>query len=404
MLDIWPALPIVVRHHYFRKHKLDNLIAAIEHNDRVCEIDFHSFFDLWQLQRIMSVMQVPFPALKNLKLSWGDHEPYGDEPVLPPVFPVLPDLFLGRSAPRLQHLKLDGFSFPGLPDLLLSATGLVSLEILRIPHSWYISSHAMAIHLSALTRLESLTLGFEFCRSRPDPESPHSPPPTRTLIPALTRLKFEGAKKYAEDFVTQVDTPRLDNLNVTFFNETVSDISHLSQFISRHVKFQTPNEARVSFTDDHITVTLSFPMPGHERLAFGILWDESAGHLSSLVQLCSSFFPGFAMVERLYICHYGYTSWRRHWEYRIEYSHWLQLLHLFTGAKDLYISKELTTSILSVLESLVGERTPEVLPALQNIFCDKNMTPSNPTAIEDLIDAREASGYPIFVSRWSGLY
>ena len=317
-LDIWPALPIVVYQHHFREQKLDNLIAAIKHNDRVCKIDFYSFFHKWTLEEIVSAMEVPFPALTNLKLTWDKMDG---------AAPVLPDLFLGGYAPRLQHLELDGFSFPALPNLLLSATGLVSLELRRIPHSWHISPDAMVTHLSTLTRLTSLILEFEFHRSRPDRESRHSLAPTRTLIPALTGLKFKGVNEYAEDLVTRIDTPRLDNLDMTFVNETVFDISHFSQFISRCIpKFQAPDEARIAFSNEHITVTLSFPTPGYEKLVLRILSDESAGQLSSLTQLCRSFLPAFAMVERLYIYEHGYY-WQQRWKHVIQHSHWLQLLH-----------------------------------------------------------------------------
>jgi hypothetical protein len=108
-LDIWPALPIVVYQHDFFEEGLDNLIAAIKHNDRVCKIDFRSPFDIGQLEQVVSLMGVPFPALSNLKLTLDEMDR---------TVPVLPDLFLGGSAPRLQHLELDGFSFPGLPNLL----------------------------------------------------------------------------------------------------------------------------------------------------------------------------------------------------------------------------------------------------------------------------------------------
>jgi hypothetical protein len=392
-LDIWPALPIVVYQHNFLDEELDNLIAAIKHNDRVCKIDFRSPFDIGQLEQIVSLMEVPFPALTNLKFTLDGMDR---------TVPVLPDLFLGRSAPGLQHLELDGFSFPGLPNILLSASGLVSLELRRIPHSWFISPDAMVTHLSALTHLKSLTLEFEFHQSRPDRESRHPPPPTRTLIPALTRLKFEGVNEYAEDLVTRIDTPRLDNLDITFFKERVFYISHLSQFIGRRIpKFQAPDEARVAFSDDHITVTLSFSTPGCERLVLGILCDESAGQLSSLTQLCRSFLPAFAKVERLYICQYGHR-WPQRWKHGIQHSHWLQLLHFFTDAKDLYVSKEITIYIVRVLKKLVGERTTEVLPALQNLFFHKYEVLSGPAAIEDFIAARELSGHPIAISRWLG--
>ena len=39
MLDVWPELPISIRWSaHFDDAGLDNVIAALEHNDRVCEI------------------------------------------------------------------------------------------------------------------------------------------------------------------------------------------------------------------------------------------------------------------------------------------------------------------------------------------------------------------------------
>ena len=398
-LDTWPALPVVVYQHHFLKQKLDNLLAAVKHNDRVCEIDLRSPFEIGQLEKIVSVMEVPFPALTNLKLALDKEDQ---------TVPVLPDLFLGRSAPRLQYIELDGFSFPGLPDLLLSASSLVSLELRRIHHSWYISPDAMVTPLSALTRLKSLILEFQvdFRRPHSDRESRHlPPPPTRTLIPSLTRLKFEGVNEYAEQLLSRFDTPRLDELDMIFFKEsyyTVFNVSHLSQFISRRTpKFQAPDEALVAFSDDLIKVTLSFPAPGH-KIVLGVLSEESpGGQLRSLTELCRSFLPAFAMVERLYIRQCGYR-WPRRWKYGIKHTYWLQLLHLFTNAKDLYISRDITMFIAPTLNELIGERTTEVLPALQNLYFHKYGELTGLAAIEDFTAARELSGHPITVSRWFG--
>ncbi len=51
--------------------------------------------------------------------------------------PVLPDSFLGGSAPHLRRLWLAGipYPFPGLRRLPLSAPNLVFLSLRRIPHS-----------------------------------------------------------------------------------------------------------------------------------------------------------------------------------------------------------------------------------------------------------------------------
>ena len=180
-LDIWPALPIVVYQHGFLKRRLNNLIAAIKHNDRVCKIDLHSFFDVWQLERIVSEMQVPFPALKDLELVMDK----GSETVM-----VIPDSFLGGSSPRLRRLHLGGVLFPGLPKLLLSATDLVSLQLRHLPHSFDISPDAMVTYLSTLGRLKLFTLEFKSSQSRQGRKSRRLTPPTRTLLPALTSLRF----------------------------------------------------------------------------------------------------------------------------------------------------------------------------------------------------------------------
>ena len=386
-LDIWPSLPMLVHnhHHCFPTQMLDNLVAAIEHNDRVCGIDLTAFHVLRQLEKIVSVMQVPFPELTDLKLALvkGDNR----------TPPVLPNMFLGRSAPHLRHLKLDGFSFPGLHNLLLSATGLVSLELQRIPHSWYISPDAMVTLLSALTCLQSLTL--EFCQPRPDRESQHSPPPTRALMPALTRLKLEGVNEYEEDLMARIDAPQLDNLDITLFDRTVFDISHLVFFISRMPKFHAPDEAHVDVYDGHILVTLLFPSPGCERLVLGILHYESTEQILSLIQLCRPFLPDFAIVERLYICQSEDYRWGS-WHHGIRRSHCLELLRYFTNVKDLYISGEITTFVIPALEKLIGERTTEVLPDLQNLFFYLYKA-----VVEDFIAARELSGHPITASCWS---
>ena len=158
VLDIWPDLPIAVITDFdFRGPTSDDkLIMAIRHYDRVYEISLRSFFRKRHLESFVSVMQVPFPALTDLAFTFKFHHE------LDRTLPVLPDSFLGRSAPRLRHLELEGLSFPGLPNLLLSTSGLASLKLRCIPHSWYISPEAMVALLNALTRLELLTLQFEF--------------------------------------------------------------------------------------------------------------------------------------------------------------------------------------------------------------------------------------------------
>ncbi len=394
-LDIWPALPISVEEYDSRTLSIYNIIAAIKHNDRVCKIDLCSSFDIWQLEEIVSVMQVPFPALTDLTL------------VVKEVFEtmvIIPDSFMSGSAPRLQHLRLEGISFPGLPRLLLSATDLVHLELQRIPHSWYIPPDAIVTHLSSLSRLESFILEFASPQSRPDTESRQSPPPSRTLLPTLTKLAFKGVNEYAEDLLILIDTPLLGNLHVTFFNEAIFDVTHLCLFMNR-MPFQEADEAHVTFSPEDVKITFSSRLrtTGFGWFTLEILCDESVGQRSSLIQLCRSFSPSLAMVKRLYIRKHGDWELPR-WPDEIQHSHWLQLLHFFTGAEYLYVSQKLSPCISPILQELVGERTMEVLPALQNLFFHEFEFLWGPTDIGDFIAARELSGHSITVSSWSGWY
>ena len=162
MPNIWPALPIII-HAYFGTslvRGVSNLITALEHHDRVCKITIRGVPN--SLLKQFGEMEKPFPELTDLDL-WSRHE---SAPA-----PVLPDSFLGRFAPQLRWLFLDGIPFPALPKLLLSTHDLVSLQLLNIPPSGYISPESMVTCVAALIRLDLLGLGFRFPRSRVDRES-----------------------------------------------------------------------------------------------------------------------------------------------------------------------------------------------------------------------------------------
>ena len=161
---------------------MDDIIAVLERSDRVVEIEL-SKVNGSNLEIVLAAMQVPFPELTDLQLTSEDGN-LG-------LVSVLPDSFLGGSARRLQSLILEGIPFPGLPKLLLSATHLVDLHLLNIPHSGYISPKAIVAVLSTLTSLKSLSLGFESPLFRPDWANRRLPPPTRSVLPVLSFFLFQ---------------------------------------------------------------------------------------------------------------------------------------------------------------------------------------------------------------------
>ena len=287
-LDVWPLLPIVINADCLgRTPETDNIIAALKHNDRICE------FSLLYIssEKVLAAMQQPFPALTDLDLV----PRLGDE-----IAPIDADSFLGGSAPpHLRKLKLSYIPFPGLPKLLLSAIHLVHLHLWSIPHSGYFSPEALVTGLSVLTGLEILEIGFESPRSRPDRR--HPPRLTRALLPVLTKLQFKGVSEYLEELVARIDVPLLDELKITFFHQLLFDTPHLARFIGRTPKFKAYNEVHVVFHDWVVsTVSVS---TFDERLCLTISCIPSDWQLSSLAQVCSSSFPQtlISMVDHLFI-------------------------------------------------------------------------------------------------------
>lgn len=238
MLDVWPVLPIVISDK--GKPVLppadseaqwgadSNIIAALEHHDRVREIDLRCVSSPL-LERFATMVWEPYTELTSLELRSNDDSESA---------PVLPDSFVGGSVPRLRKLSLDSIAFPGLSTLLFSTSHLVRLHLHRIPNSGYISPDAMVACLSTTNSLESLTLEFHSPRSRPGASQRPPPPLTRALLPSLTRFRFYGASEYLEDLLARVDAPQLNFFCLTFFNQLSFDLSQLPRFVSRTKKIK----------------------------------------------------------------------------------------------------------------------------------------------------------------------
>jgi hypothetical protein len=407
MLDVWPPLPIVINVSFRSRNPLpdtDNIISALKHNlnslnDRICQLELILVSSERVLETIQH-LQKPFPALTLLDLT----------PLLLPgheMAPIDADSFLGGSAPpHLQTLKLSEIPFLGLPKLVMSATHLVHLNLSRIPHSGYISPETMVTCVSALTRLETLHIGFKSPQSRPDRRRP--PLPTRTLLPVLTELWFQGVTEYLEDFVARINAPLLDKLNITFFHQLLFDTPQLVLFISHAPKFKTHDklEARVVLPFNERPFANASVTTYDGRLRLEISCREFDQQLSSLAQVCRSSFPQalISTVEQLYIeegpllLHYSGIYDRRD---NIQSTQWLEFFHPFTAVKHLYITWKSSLRIATALQELDAETVTEVLPTLQTLFLEAYPSKAVQEAVEKFVAARQLSGQPIAVSRWS---
>ena len=205
--------------------------------------------------------------------------------------------------------------------------------------------------------------------------------------------------------MARIDAPLLHLFLITFFHQLIFDTPQLTQFISRCApKFKILDKAYLDFLDYFGTpnVALHSQEPLFEWLIFGVSSNQSDWQLSFMTQMCSSSFPPglIPTVENLYI-EESNGGWNPLWQDDIEGSQWLELLHPFTGVKALYISEKYTPRIAPALQELVGERTTEVLPALQTL-CLRDLFPSRPVqdAIDQFVAARKLAGHLVTVSRW----
>ena len=387
-LDVWPALPLIVKGNMDVLSRTDNIIAALGQINRVRQVEL--FFELedWHLDIILAPMHVSFPELTDLYLwSLGETR-------------VIPDSFLGGSAPRLRSFNLVSIPFPGLPKLLLSATQLVQLHLYNIPHSGYISPKAMVALLSVSSSLESLHLEFQSPQSRPGSEGRSLAQPERSILPALHEFGFEGFTEYLEELVTHIDTPRLDKMDITFSNETNFDCPRLAQFINCTPILRALDEAHLEFKYQFASVTLRYRTPksvlNELRIKTSMMdpiWQPSV--VAAVVQLCKSSLPPLSIVEDLNI-----NSQKFFLEiHTIESALWLELLLPFTAVKNFYLSGEYAPDIAAALQELAGDKIKEVLPRLQNIFVE-GLEPSGPLQenIKQFVAARQLLNHHITVS------
>jgi len=89
-LDVWPALPLLIQGNLFSTDT-DDVVAALGQSNRVYQVFLHLYG--WQLEEVLAPMQVSFPELTRLQLYSHDE-----------TLSIIPDSFLGGSAPRLRYL------------------------------------------------------------------------------------------------------------------------------------------------------------------------------------------------------------------------------------------------------------------------------------------------------------
>ncbi|KAH9038005.1 hypothetical protein EDB83DRAFT_2524583 [Lactarius deliciosus] len=339
-LGCWPpTFPIAIDYGYRKEKNLtsedeDNVFAALEQRERVRHLAL-SVTDRALLEEMVTLMQEPFPELRVLAISSQSQ-----------YMRVLPDDFLGGSAPRLQEIWLSGIPFPALPTLLASASNLVGLLLDDIPRTSHsISPAAFAACLAVLPRLKLLSIEFRSPPSRTD--RTHLPPETRAVLPSLTSFVFTGESAYLEVILARVDAPQVDSVNITYTDrlEFNFQATEFSKFIERSaIKPSQFGHGEICFEDDDISFcffrktdpdlpTISIQIPLNEPIPEIVVnmiqvLNQTSAILSDVVRLkvtmkCSSPFWQDDMGDHI---------------------RWLKLFRPFTSVKKLHIYEELAES------------------------------------------------------------
>jgi hypothetical protein len=398
LLDTWPAIPIVMDYYYYclgsvvRPNDEDNVIAVLEHPDRVCRIGIH--LTRLQLGKISAVMQEPFPVLTHLSISTRDGNA-----------PVVPGGFLGGSAPCLQEIELCGVPFPALPTLLLSASNLVVLQLENIPLAGYISPEVMVAHLAVLPRLKILQIELQSVISRPDQIL--LPPETRTFLPALRRLSLKGVCGYLEDFVARIDAPQLDTISIEYSDQAADfGVHQLSGFInhSEYLRDILSSHCEIIVNHDSDEPGIYFYIAGATSdeaddgkrsdpdtgITVGISCEGVYRRILHLTHVLSWISPVSDMVH-LSINSSTFIALEH------LYEPWLQLLRLFSSVQTLFVSEKIAGLISTTLENM-AEVTPvaevcEVLPALELLFLETRP----PSSVDRFIAVRWDSDHPVTI-------
>ena len=389
LLDIWPSLPISISCYSSGKDRTHGIVAALQQRSRISRIDLSC--TTWEeMKQFVAAMDEPFPVLTHLYAS--------RHATSQGTTAVLPDSFLGGSAPRLESLDLRYTAFPALTNLVLSASHFSNLHLLSIPSAGYIPPETMVTFLLPLCNLKVLEIEFISPESPPLQITP--PPSTLALLPSLTSFRFVGDGEYLADFIARIDTPMLDTLHITtHFSDPIPNIPQFHEFIDRADRIKTFTQAEVHLDTEELEVI--FKVPSNRGL--GISCWTSDPPLVAMMRLFEKLLSIPSQVERLELHEFEIEQ---EWQDGTENSDWLRLLHPFVSVKSLYVDAGLAPFIVSALEELTEERVTEVLPSLENLVIEDLESDASDDSefveetIRSFISMRQLSGHPVILRRW----
>ena len=357
VLGAWPSLPLVVGFNANRESESlpENVVIALRHTDRVCEIDLSVTAPI--SLSIADMMQVPFPALERIRIESKDA-----------AEPVVISEFLGGSAPRLKEIHVGGIGIPflALRRLLLSTDNLVQLRLENIPKSCYFSPDDLVTILSSLGHLKDLSIWFSLLASRSATDMKPPPPLDRSTSISLISLSFYGASEYLEAFVARTHMPALTTLTIKFFNQLIFEVPQLYGFISRVEELKFFNEVYIKPAAESIDISFYRKKHGYSHRAcyLSISCRQLDWQLSFTTQIFDQLSPLLSGAELLIIYKPHSISTGRE---DVDSIQWLELFQPLPHLSWVCINIE--ELVPDVVHALVNEgMVAGVLPSLTSFY------------------------------------
>ena len=374
---------------------VDEIVAALQQPGRLREIQLtvtipllEKLAEIMQRSKLAVKTQEQFPDLEHLELTTQTKDGL-----------ILHDQFLGGAAPRLHTLRTTKIALPGLPQLLSSATNLVSLQLEAIPSTGYIPPEDLITTLSEMTRLQMFYLHFLPPISRSDSKEPLQPPLRRVILRSLKYFQFHGDCEYLDRLSNGIDAPTINYIYLTFFNDLDYPILKLVEFISRTEMSSFLVEATVHYSGTDVSITFS-QSDSPRRLVFRIPCTRFDWQMASITNICAQLQPSttFSAVRQLDIYASppfpdGYDNMDPTLSRLL-----LGLFRIFGGVESLRVTKEIGPH---VAHALVGSSLSTVLLVMQDFYLEEHDEfASVQTAIAPFIAARRRSDRPVSLHPW----
>ena len=392
MLAHSPPLPLIINcideDRDITAEDEEGIMVALQHRDRVCRIRL--WVPIPVFQKLITAIDDEFPKLEYLYIRPARNDEIGL---------ILPQTF---QAPHLRHLVLFNFAFPIESPLLMTAVGLVTLSLQRIPRSAYFHPNDLLQQLSLMPQLEVLGIDFRSPVPNHDVEMQllGTPIITHVTHPNLRWFGFYGVSTYLEALLARMTTPFLEKFQIEFPNQPTFSVPHLPEFLStaKNLKFSSAANVRMGFSTWGVWLSV-YPHAGAKMysLDMTLKCGHLDGQVASATQLFKPLGAVFSPLENLTLDYWRH-SMSSEWNNEAGPTQWRELFRSFSNVKTLRVDEGLVTQLSDSLRWDDGESAMDLLPELKMLSY-----PAGASAADDaftaFIDARQKAGHPVTLHR-----